>query len=135
MRSADKRRVILVDTAVSRYARRIQEGFNPRRADGDSVAQEANFREALERAELRADQVRQVLMEHGVPSIQFVTYRGFGLHLDKLCRDYSDETLRLRVLDAIARWQCYGCSPAVLQAITKTVFALDMSNPSESCKP
>jgi hypothetical protein len=43
--------------------------------------------EAAEHAELRAEQVRHIIMEHGVSLIQFALYRGFGLHVDKLCRD------------------------------------------------
>jgi hypothetical protein len=76
-----------------------------------------------------------VLCDSGVTVCQFVVYRSFGLHVDKLCRDYSGETLRARVSDAMLRWQCYGCSQTVLQAIVKSVFALDVPNPSESCKP
>jgi hypothetical protein len=86
----------------------------------------ANYREAAERAELRAEQVRHVIMEHGVSLIQFALYRGFGLHVDKLCRDYSGESLRLRVLDAVLRWKCYGCKPEVLGEICRKVFALDV---------
>jgi hypothetical protein len=122
-----------VESAVSRYVRSVRQGSVPCRADGDAEGQAANYREAAERAELRAAQVRHVIMEHGVSLIQFALYRGFGLHVDKLCRDYSGESLRLRVLDAVLRWRCYGCSPEILRAITKTVFALDLPNPSESC--
>jgi hypothetical protein len=130
MRSADARRLRIVDRAASCYGRRIQEGFNPRRADGDSAGQEANYREALERAELKADQVRQVLMEHGVQTIQFVIYRGFGLHVDRLVRTYSGESLRVQVVDSIQRWACYGCKPDVLTAICLRVFGLVLD-----CKP
>ena len=82
--------------------------------------------EAAEHAELRAEQIRHILNERGVPLIQFVVYRNFGLHVDKLCRDYSGETLRLRVLDAVLRWKCYGCRPEVLNEICKQVFALEV---------
>jgi len=64
-------------------------------------------------------------MELGVPPIQFVPYRNFGLHVDKLFRDYSGESLRLRVRDAIARWTCYGCRPEILRAVCQEVFGLD----------
>jgi hypothetical protein len=113
-----------VDRAVGRYGRRIQEGFNPRRVDGDSAGQTENYREALERTELKADQVRQVLMENGVQTIQFVIYRGFGLHVDKLVRTYSGESLRLQAADAVGRWRAYGCRPEVLSAICLRVFGL-----------
>ena len=82
-----------------------------------------------------AEQVRHIIMEHGVSLIQFALYRSFGLHVDKLCRDYSGETLRARALDAVLRWQCYGCNPDVLRAIVKSVFALDVPSPSESRQP
>jgi hypothetical protein len=99
----------------------------PCRADGNAGGQTANYREAAERTELRADQVRRVIMAHGVPLIQFMTYRNFGLHVDKLFRDFSGESLRLRALDAVLRWKCYGCKPEVLSAICEQVFGLKVN--------
>jgi len=135
MRPSDKRSILSVDCAVRRYAGSVRQGSVPCRADGNADGQAANYRDAAEHSELRAEQVRKVIMEHGVSLIQFMVYRNFGLHVDKLFRDYSGESLRLRVLDAVLRWQCYGCSPTILQAILKSVFALDVPNPSEGCKP
>jgi hypothetical protein len=86
--------------------------------------QAANYREAAERAELRAEQIRHILNERGVSLIQFMIYRNFGLHVDKLFRDYSGESLRLRTNDAVQRWKCYGCSPEVLGAICEQVFGV-----------
>jgi hypothetical protein len=134
VKPTDKRRVIAVECAVRRYAGSVRQGSVPCRADGNAAGQAANYRDAAERTELRADQVRRVIMAHGVPLIQFMTYRNFGLHVDKLFRDYSGESLRLRALDAVLRWQCYGCNPDVLRAIAKSVFALDVPNPSDGCK-
>jgi hypothetical protein len=127
MKPTDKRRVTAVECAVRRYAGSVRQGSVPCRADGNAEGQAANYRDAAERAELRAEQVRQVIMTHGASLIQFVTYRNFGLHVDKLFRDYSGESLRLRVVDAIDRWTGYGCSPGVLRAICRQVFALDCS--------
>ena len=129
MKPTDKRRVIAVECAVRRYAGSVRQGSVPCRADGNAAGQPANYREAAERTELRADQVRRVIMAHGVPLIQFVTYRNFGLHVDRLCRDYSGEALRLRTNDAIQRWQSYGCRPEVLSAICARVFGLDPIQP------
>jgi hypothetical protein len=126
MKPRDIRSMKSVESAVSRYVRSVRQGSVPCRADGDAEGQAANYREAAERAELRAEQVRHVIMEHGVSLIQFALYRGFGLHVDKLCRDYSGESLRLRVLDAVLRWKCYGCKPEVLGEICRKVFALDV---------
>ena len=130
----DIRRIIAVDRATRRYAAKLRQGTNPCRADGNSASQTENYRDATERAELRYAQIKEVLCNSGVIVCQFVIYRSFGLHVDKLCRDYSGETLRARVSDAMLRWRCYGCNPTVLQAIVKSVFALDVPNPSESCK-
>jgi len=55
-----------------------------------------------------------------------VLYRNFGLHVDKLCRDYSGESLRLMVETAITRWTSYGCNPDVLRAICRLVFRLEV---------
>jgi hypothetical protein len=135
MMNRDTWRQIAVDRATRRYAGSVRQGSVPCRADGNSAGQTDNYRDAAERSELRYEQVKKVLCELGVSTIQFVTYRGFSLHVDKLFRDYDGETLRARVADAVLRWRCYGCSPEILRAITKTVFALDLPSPSESCKP
>ena len=127
MKPTDKRSILSVESAVRRYANTIRQGTSPCRTDLDASLQAANYREAAERAELRAVQVRQVIMERGVSLIQFMIYRNFGLHVDKLCRDYSGETLRARALDAILRWKCYGCRPEVLAAICEQVFGMKVS--------
>jgi hypothetical protein len=127
MKPRDVRSIRSVDCAVNRYAMSVRQGSSPCRADRNSESQAANYREAAERMELRAEQVRRILNERGVSLIQFVTYRGFGLHVDKLCRDYSGESLRLQVSDAIARWSSYGCSPDVLKTICTQVFKLEVT--------
>ena len=126
MKPTDKRSILSVESAVRRYAGSIRQGTSPCRTDLDAGLQAANYREAAERAELRAVQVRQVIMARGVSLIQFMIYRNFGLHVDKLFRDYSGESLRLRALDAILRWKCYGCKPEVLNEICKQVFKLEV---------
>ena len=126
MKPTDKRRVIAVERGVRRYAGSVRQGSVPCGADGNAAGQAANYREAAERTELRADQVRRVIMAHGIPLIQFMLYRNFGLHVDRLFRDYSGESLRLRALDAVLRWKCYGCKPEVLNEICRQVFALEL---------
>jgi hypothetical protein len=126
VKPTDKRRVIAVECAVRRYVDSVRQGSVPCRADGNADGQAANYRDAAERTELRAEQVRKVIMSHGVSLIQFMTYRNFGLHVDKLFRDYSGESLRLRALDAVLRWKCYGCKPEVLSEICRQVFALEL---------
>jgi len=121
----DARRLNSVDRAIQRYTIALRQGLSPCRSDGDSAGQTENYRDALERAELRYSQVKEILYEAGVPTTQFVFYRNFGLHLDKLFRDYSEESLRLHVRDAVARWTCYGCSPEILRAICEQVFRLE----------
>ena len=120
----DTRRLLSVDRAVQRYAAALRQGSNPCRADGKSESQTENFRDAFERASLRYAQIKEVLCASGVMVCQFVVYRSFGLHVDKLCRDYSGESLRLRVLDAIERWSSYGCKADVLMTICEQVFGL-----------
>lgn len=125
MKPDDLRRQWAVERATERYAASLRRGANSRRADGDSAGQTENYRDSCERAELRYTQVRQVLLELGVPPTHFLSYRNFGLHVDKLCRGYSGESLRLMVSDAITRWTCYGCNAEVLRAICEQVFRLE----------
>jgi len=120
-----RRSQAIVERAHQRYTSSVLQGSSPCRADGDAVAQSSNYVEAAERAELRADQVREVLMNHGVQLIQFVPYRNFGLHLDKLVRNHSGATLRNLVLAAIEYWTAYGLRPEVLREICRKVFALE----------
>ena len=126
MRPSDKRSILSVDCAVRRYAGSVRQGSVPCRADGNADGQAANYREAAERTELRAEQVRKVIMAHGVSLIQFMIYRNFGLHMDKLFRDYTAESLRSGVAAAIARWVCYGCAREVLADICREVFKLEV---------
>ena len=121
-----RRSQAIVERAHQRYTSSVLQGSSPCRADGDAVAQSSNYVEAAERAELRADQVREVLMNHGVQLIQFVPYRNFGLHLDKLVRNHSGATLRNLVLAAIEYWTAYGLRPEVLREICRKVFALEV---------
>jgi hypothetical protein len=134
MKPTDKRSILSVESAVRRYANTIRQGTSPCRTDLDAGLQAANYREAAERAELRAVQVRQIIMARGVSLIQFMIYRNFGLHVDKLCRDYSGESLRLRVLDAIDRWISYGCARDILSQICGQVFGLEIDREAPSTR-
>ncbi len=122
-----RRSQAIVERAHQRYTNSVLQGFSPCRVDGDAVAQSSKYVEAAERAELRADQVREVLMSHGVQLIQFVPYRNFGLHVDKLVRNHSGATLRNLVLAAIEYWSAYGLKPDVLKDICRAVFALELN--------
>jgi hypothetical protein len=122
----DVRRRFAVDRAIGRYAAALRQGKTPCRADGKVARQTDNFQYAFMRADLRYAQIKEVLCNAGVQTCLFVMYRSFGLHVDRLCRDYSGESLRLRALDAILRWKCYGCSPEVLNEICKQVFNLEL---------
>ena len=121
----DIRRQMAVDRATRRYGNAVRQGSIPCRADGNSAGQSDNYRTAAERSELRFAQVRQVLMERGVPPIQFVPYRNFALHLDTLFRQHSGETLRNLASTAIDYWTSYGLRPDVLKEICRTVFNLE----------
>ncbi|HTW92509.1 MAG TPA: hypothetical protein VMH22_12485 [bacterium] len=124
MMPSERFRDIAVEIAWHRYAASLRQGSTPCRADGDSDSQNSNYRDAAIRSEMRYEQVKKVLNDLGVSPCQFVAYRGFGLHVDKLFREYSGETLRARLLDAIQRWQSYGCRAEVLTAVSDQVFGL-----------
>ncbi len=126
MMNNDTRRQIAVARATRRYGNAVRQGSIPCRADGNSAGQTYNYRTAAERSELRFTQVKQVLMEHGVPPIQFVPYRNFALHVDKLCRQHSGETLRQLASAATDYWTAYGLRPEVLRAITANVFNITL---------
>jgi hypothetical protein len=134
MKPRDERSLSAVDRAVQRYSATLRQGTNPCRADGDVAGQTENFRDALQRADLRYSQVKEILYSAGILTTQFIYYHNFTLHLDKLFRRHSSETLRSAVAAAIARWTYYGCDPEILRAICGTVFSLDLPNPSESRK-
>jgi len=122
----DERRTIAVDRSVGRYARKLLLGSASSRSDNNTPAQVDNFRRAAERVELRTTQVKQVLCAAGVSPVHFVSYRNFGLHLDKLCRTYSGATLRHLARSAIDYWTACGLAPEVLKAVAEQVFNLTL---------
>jgi hypothetical protein len=63
-------------------------------------------------------------MARGVSLIQFIPYRNFGLHVDKLTRNHSGATLRNLVVAAIEYWSAYGLRTEVLSDICVQVFGL-----------
>jgi hypothetical protein len=113
-----------VERACARYERKLAGGAAGRRADGDIESQAEGFRAAVVRNEMRAQQVKKLVMDRGVHTTQLATFRGFGLHVDKLTREYQHETLKHLVVQAIDRWTCYGCSQAILIEICRDVFGL-----------
>ena len=94
------------------------------RANG--VVHAAGLEVRCRRLELRAGQVREVLCAIGVPLLQFVSYRNFGLHLDKLIRNHSGITLLTLTNSAIDYWTVYGLHPEVLKTICEQVFGLEL---------
>ncbi len=112
------------ERAARRYALKLKAGALRPRADGNIEDQIERFRAAAERADLRTAQLRRLLDELNVPFSLYVTYRAFTLHLDKLIRQYSHETLRQLASHALSRWTAHGCDPAVLKAICERVFGL-----------
>jgi hypothetical protein len=123
----DIRSLSSVDRAVQRYSATLRQGTNPCRADGDAAGQAENFRDALQRADLRYSQVKEILYSAGILSTQFIYYHNFTLHLDKLFRRHSGETLRYLAQQALSQWTCYGCDRKVLEAICERVFGLKVN--------
>jgi hypothetical protein len=122
----DSRRQVSVERALRRYANSVLQGSSPCRADGDANGQAENYLDAAQRTALRADQVREVIMARGVSLIQFIPYRNFGLHVDKLTRNHSGATLRNLVVAAVEYWSAYGLRTEVLSDICRQVFGLEM---------
>jgi hypothetical protein len=120
----DRSSLSSVDRAVQRYSATLRQGTNPCRADGDTSAQAENFRDALQRADLRYSQVKEILYSAGILTTQFIYYHNFTLHLDKLFRRHSGETLQYLAQQALSQWTCYGCRREVLKAICEQVFGL-----------
>ena len=119
----DKKRRAAVERAACRYARAVRKA-RVTRADGATWQQTENYRLACERAELRTAQVKQVVYSMGTSEIHVVAYRNFGLHVDKLVRNYSGVTLSRLAIAAIDRWTAAGLRQDVLEAICRRVFNL-----------
>jgi hypothetical protein len=126
LQSSFENRQSPVDRAVQRYEITLKHGTGPRRADRNVAEQADNYRASQMRTDLRVSQIRAVLNELDVPLILFAAYRNFGLHVDKLIRQYGDETLRQLVTTAISRWVCLGLNASVLQAVCEKVFGLKL---------
>ena len=126
MKRPDSRRQVSVERALRRYTNSVLQGSSPCRTDGDANGQAENYYDAAQRTALRADQVREVIMARGVSLIQFIPYRNFGLHVDKLTRNHSGATLRNLVVAAIEYWSAYGLRTEVLSDICVQVFGLTL---------
>jgi hypothetical protein len=123
----DTRRLTSVERAMGRYVAKLRQGTNPCRADGDAAIQAENFRDALQRADLRYSQVKEILYSAGIITTQFIYYHNFTLHLDKLFRRHSGETLQYLAQQALSQWTCYGCDRKVLETICERVFGLKVN--------
>lgn len=122
---ATANRLPQLERAVSRYQRALARGVAPCRADGDVQAQIDSFRAALERAELRAAQMKKFLQIAQVPMGQTLLWRNFILHLDRLVRTCGGVTLRLRAEEAVGRWAALGLDAELLRRLVAEVFGLD----------
>jgi hypothetical protein len=119
-----------VEAACRKYERALSRGRSNPRADGKTREQLENFRQGIERMACRTTQMKQLICSRGVPLIQFVSYRSFTQHVDKITREYRGEALRNLALIAIDRWLAYGLNRDVLLEICAQIFNLDLSAPA-----
>ena len=115
-----------LERAARRYAAGLERTNCSRRGDVNAASQAENYRAGLERNIIVARRVKDVIEAMGVPAINAVAYRSFGLQLDKLTRRHGSETLRLLATEAIATWTARGLEPRVLTAICTVVFGLEV---------
>ena len=124
-----------VEAACRKYELSLRHGSNSPRADGKTLEQTENFRQGIERMACRTTQMKQLICSRGVPLIQFVAYRAFTQHVDKLTREYAGEALRNLALMAISRWLGYGLNRDVLLEICALIFDLDLTGPAQGRQP
>lgn len=76
-------------------------------------------------------QVKQVLDEHNVQTIQYVFYLDYGRQLFKLSRkqEISGESFKLAAQVLLEKWQARGLDPDVLAAIRTGVFNVTAPQP------
>jgi hypothetical protein len=121
-----------VDRMCEKYEMKLRAGRILGRVDGDRAAQLASVRRAAQRMADRRTAVAAVLSTAGIYSIWWPYYYSFSLKVGRLVeRIGSADVLRLEARMQLEVWVARGLVRAVLEAIGREVFDLDLTGPIE----
>ncbi len=122
---AESRLCRIIERTTQRYALKLARGDASVRADHDLTAQVRAYQMAMQEQEKRMAEARKVLGRAGVPLNEFLLYRNFVRHIDRLCRTRTGRTLDLLIQTAILRWQAYGLDRKILLTLCQEVFGME----------
>lgn len=117
-------------TNAEQRARHWDKKFNVERAMAAIEAQRPKMLERYEAAVTALcaveQEVRQVLNEAGVQTIDYIWYLSFGRELFRLSRrkDIAGDSLALAAQVLLAKWQQRGLDEEVLATIRSQVFSV-----------
>jgi hypothetical protein len=119
-----------VDQICQKYELKLRTGSSTGRVDGDCERQVESFRQSVARADEKRTAVSQLLSSAGIYSIWWPSYFGFSRRVAKLVeRIGSTDVLRLEARMQLEVWVARGLVRAVLEAIARDVFDLDLTGP------
>jgi hypothetical protein len=117
-----------VDLICEKYELKLRTGKMPARGDGDRERQVEAYRRCAERNEALRSAVAKVTSREGIYSIWWAYYYDFGRKVARLVtRIVSADVLRLEARMQLEVWVARGLKRAVLEAIGREVFDLDLS--------
>ncbi|MEO0049616.1 MAG: hypothetical protein ABIK42_00530 [candidate division WOR-3 bacterium] len=119
---------VVADVAAERYLRRLVNGECTRRWDEDIKGQVKAYQQMRNYLENLWLEVRRILEQRRVPVYQFLYYRNFAQHIDRLWRHYSGRQLVLQVQLAIEKWQGYGLRREILREIFEKIIGIEIIN-------
>lgn len=119
-----------IEAVCERYERKLRAGRTLVRRDGDVESQVGAFRKAQETdRDLRAS-VSQLIGSAGVPSIQWLFYYDFARRVSRLARqEMSHDSLASEARMQLEVWVARGLNRAVLEAIAREGFEMDLTGP------
>jgi hypothetical protein len=119
-----------IDRVCEKYELKLRTGKMPGRGDGDRERQVESYRRCAERNEALRSAVAAVLSRVGVCTIWWTSYYDFARKAARqVVRIGSPDVLRLEARMQLEVWVSRGLDRAVLEAIGREVFELDLTGP------
>lgn len=121
-----------IDRVCEKYELKLRTGKMPGRGDGDRERQVESYRRCAERAEALRSAVAVVLGREGVSTIWWTYYYDFARKLARqVNRICSHGVLLIEARMQLEVWVARGLVRAVLVAIGREVFDLDLTGPMQ----
>jgi len=115
-----------IQSAGRHYAAGLLREPGVRRGDCEVVEQTQRYLESVERYQMLARRVRELLDEYEMPYSVCLLYRNFAYRVRKVLDRFESVTRYVLVCEALGRAVAYGCDRPVLRRICKEVLGYDL---------